>query len=168
MEWDPSRWPEQFTIERMQAACLALVMRVLHESPSACDVGITILVDFAGASTRQLRGISSSDRQRGWGLLQGSIPVRVASIIIVNESLPMDVLLWTMRPFVSAKIWGRIHRCGGDLEQLHSMVPPSALPQQLGGDMDEADLQRTWQSFIAARTVVGPSSAASSGASGST
>jgi hypothetical protein len=151
MEWNSARWPAEFTIERMQAACLALVMRLLHENSSACKHGITILVDFAGASTQQVAGITSSDRQRGWALLQGNIPVRIANIIVVNEGMPVTLLLWAVRAVASSKMWARLQRCGSDRAALHQLIPPATLPRSLGGSLDEGQLQSSWAAYVEQR-----------------
>ena len=64
------------------------------------------------------------------------LPVRVGGIRVVNQPWFFSAVFAVLSPFLPTKLVRRVKFLGGDFEALKETFPPSSIPLELGGTLD--------------------------------
>ncbi|PAA51859.1 hypothetical protein BOX15_Mlig018567g1 [Macrostomum lignano] len=133
--WDPDLMPfDQLVTTLYMTADVALV------DPHSQTSGVTVIVDMNQISKKQLKLFENRKTLfsliRNW---QDAFPVRVKSVIYLNEPLYFDVIYAFIKsaPLLKQKLKDRLHRVGKDLDKLRRLIgeeeAEALLPEELGG-----------------------------------
>ncbi|XP_077992919.1 alpha-tocopherol transfer protein-like [Glandiceps talaboti] len=80
---------------------------------------------------------------------QDTIPLRMKSMNIVNESGFFDGIFAIMKPFLKEKIKKRIHVHGEDMTTLHREISSATLPTEYGGTASSIDdIATKWGQYV--------------------
>ena len=130
--WDPAVVSKEEVFSANQL-CLELMAREQKTQIS----GIIAVVDMAGLSWSHWMQMSMDYIQSMVAVVQNSFPIRFKEIHIINESPIFQVAFTLVKPFLTEKMKQRLRFHGTSLESLHSCVPASILPEELGGNMGQ-------------------------------
>lgn len=126
--WDPALVSKE-DLFSANYLCLELMAR----EPKTQISGIIAVVDMSGLSWSHWMQMSYDYIQSMVGMVQNSFPVRFKEIHIINESAIFQVAFSLVKPFLTEKMKQRLQFHGCSYDSLHSCVPASILPEELGG-----------------------------------
>ncbi|XP_032810513.1 alpha-tocopherol transfer protein-like [Petromyzon marinus] len=97
--------------------------------------GVTVIFDLRGLRFGHVARVGPTMARRIASVLTDSFPIKVRSIHLLNTPLIFQSLFAIIRPFLSEKMYSRIHVHSGDAPQsLVDEVGPSVMPAELGGE----------------------------------
>ncbi|CAN7936959.1 unnamed protein product, partial [Ixodes hexagonus] len=138
--WTPSTLPYR---EFQQAALMCFEHMV--SDPAAQTAGIVLLADYQEFTPDKVLSYSIGLIRRAIEFLQDCLPGRMKGYHAVRQSYAFNILFALVRPFIKRKFADRIHFHGLNFEGLHKEIPPSALPEEYGGDGPALDFDAFWR-----------------------
>ncbi len=105
--------------------------------PHFCVLGASIFENFedfsfSGAMAMS-RNMPAKYQKLNFHYIQKCAAYRLGAILVVNQPGFMSFLWALVRPFMSAKMRGRVHLLGADVSKLAEHMDPALLPPELGG-----------------------------------
>jgi len=127
---------EHHTVEEVMAAivfyCDEAIRTYLKDSE---ENKLVIIFDCKGFGFSQARQVTPGVLMQGFELVQNSVPIRIAAIHLLNEGRLINMLVRIGKPFLKEKLRDRIFAHSDKYDSLHEHVPPSILPEYLGGHL---------------------------------
>ncbi|XP_055944742.1 retinaldehyde-binding protein 1-like [Argiope bruennichi] len=126
---------EKVTKEEIFAtALIGLEYLLQFEASQVC--GYIIILDWNKISMRILKHwLSPTFLYRGIRLVQDCVPCRAKGFHVINEPFFFNVAINLVKSLLSEKLMKRIFFHGSNLKSLHKHIPPSILPEELGGEI---------------------------------
>jgi len=127
-KWDPDTIP----VEHFFASVFVLLEMVTREVKTQI-AGLTVVIDVQGLSFKHIRNLGINEIRLAAAFLQGSFPLWVRKIHIVNQPRIWSVLMNVAKPFLSENAKDGLVMHGHDLTSFHHEVPPELLWSDIGG-----------------------------------
>jgi len=127
-KWDPDTIP----VEHFFASVFVLLEMITREVKTQI-AGLTVVIDVQGLSFKHIRNLGINEIRLASAFLQGSFPLWVRKIHIVNQPRLWSVLMNLAKPFLSENAKEGLVMHGQDLTSFHKEVPPELLWTDLGG-----------------------------------
>ncbi|KAF8768008.1 Alpha-tocopherol transfer protein-like [Argiope bruennichi] len=112
----------------------------LFRDPMTQINGIKTIYDFKGTSFQHLRNILNDKLYLINHIPMNCIPARHRDVHIINETIVLNTVWKLVKPFLSQKLRNRVHFLS-DPKRLCDYVPPSMLPAEYGGEIQNIDSQ---------------------------
>jgi hypothetical protein len=133
MRVDPAN-PQEYGFRVLRASLY--MWELWLDDPYLQVHGVNVVQNFEGFSLSAMMEMQKSQTQDVQRLKMGFLkasPIRLASIIILEQPWYLSVMLSVVKPFLSSKLKQRIHMWGSDWHKLFAMHPPEQLPAEFHG-----------------------------------
>jgi len=131
------RWRDDLcSLEDVLRVCIHDLQIVLS---SACDPttqsedGVCV-IDFKNFGVKKMKDMTPSYLKLGIKMLQGTFPMKIKAVHLINHTWLVNVILTMAWPFLSNKLRGRIH-LHKDYSSLCELIDPAFLPCDYGGQL---------------------------------
>ncbi|XP_054714917.1 alpha-tocopherol transfer protein-like isoform X1 [Uloborus diversus] len=126
--WDPEIFPFE---ECLKLGLLCQEKSLQNQVTQIC--GLISIVDLKGLSWSHVRHLHLQNIRCLISSIQESFPLRHKAIHVINNPAFFALVFAILSPLLKHKIKNRIFFHGDNLETLHQILPPSILPEELGG-----------------------------------
>lgn len=109
-------------------SCAILSTEKLIEDEQVQIHGMTIIQDLRNFGTNMMKYVGPTTTKKFLTILQEALPVRIKSLVFVNEPTIFNVIFSIISPFLKEKLRKRLKVIGGKYEALHKVINPSLLP----------------------------------------
>lgn len=128
--WDPKKVTSDQIFRIFYLIHLAAMLE-----PESQVSGVVVILDFDGLGMKQVSGFSPTFSMRLLNFIQDAMPLRLKEVHIVKQPFLFN-MVWTMfKPFVRAKLKGRLYFHGDKMASLHKHMDPNHLPADYGGKL---------------------------------
>jgi len=128
-----------FTLDDVLASLLLCLEQAVDDVDTQYN-GIVILVDFKGFGFSHAKQATPSRIQAIVSIVQDSFPARFKEIHFYNHTALFNMCFAVAKPFLKEKIRKRIYFHGYDLTSVHRSIPPTLLPEYLGGKVPDNEI----------------------------
>jgi len=114
-------------------SCSILSTEKLIDDEEVQIHGLTIIQDLRNFGTNMMKYVGPSTTKKFLTILQEALPVRIKSLVFVNEPTIFNVIFAIINPFLKDKLRQRLKVIGGKHENLHAIINPALLPDCYSG-----------------------------------
>ncbi|KAL1124729.1 hypothetical protein AAG570_001352 [Ranatra chinensis] len=127
-KWDPSKTHMD---DLFKASVAALEVGILE--PRAQILGGVAIFDMEGLSLQHAFNITPAVVSRVFQIMVTSLPMKVHSIHIINESWIFEKIFSMFKPLLGRRYSESLFCHGSNIESLHKHIEPKYLPRIYGG-----------------------------------
>jgi len=128
------RWRDDLcSLEDVFRVCIHDLHTVVCDTTTQSAGGVCV-IDFKNFGVKKMKDMTPNYLKILINIMQGTFPMKIKGVHILNHSWLVNVILTMAWPFLSNKLRGRIH-LHKDYSSLCELIDPSCLPCDYGGQL---------------------------------
>lgn len=145
----PSRWDYHGTNYNDPYKTFLLVLEKLLENEEVQVHGLAVFDNLEHSSVYMGYAFMRAEAVQSGALveLQDAFPLRFKGFHMLNQPWYISIIMKVVRPFLKQKHRDRIQAHGSDVSTLRTLMDPSHLPENFGGDAPELGPENLYNFF---------------------
>ncbi|KAL2716044.1 alpha-tocopherol transfer protein-like [Vespula squamosa] len=128
-----AKWkPKEHSIYEL-FRCIIIMLEGAVKEPKTQIAGVQVIIDGKNLPFSHVPHITPKFAAMLVEWIQRCLPCRLKNIHVINQPFIANVIFSIFKPFLSEKLYKRIHFHGTNREKLINMIGKEALPKEYGG-----------------------------------